>query len=157
VQHEHSFSKILRRDIVDALRAILADPLTVELLVDGVSSELPWVERAPKLAEPHVILAAAQGARAVSGSKRGRFVEEEQLSELPWLHERLAVPTAELEPTRDPTPAVVAPADPALIVVEASAVAVDKPARAMRDQLTARRDPVAERHLTVKTRAAADL
>ena len=152
MQHEHSFSKILRRDIVDALRAILADPLTVELLVDGVSSELPWVERAPKLAEPHVILAAAQGARAVSGSKRGRFVEEEQLSELPWLHEGLAVPTAELEPTRDPTPAVVAPTDPAQIIVETSAVAVDETARGMRDQLTARRDPVAERHLIQKTR-----
>ena len=85
MQHEHSFSKILRRDIVDALRAILTDSLTVELLVDGVSSELPWVERAPKLAEPHVILAPTQRARAVPGSERGRLVQEEQLSEPPWL------------------------------------------------------------------------
>jgi hypothetical protein len=157
MQHEHSFRKILRRDLVQALRAILTNPLTVELLVDGVGSGLPWMERAPKLAEPHVILAAAQRARAVSGSERGRLVEEEQLSELPWLGEGLAVPPAELEPTRDPTLAVEAPTNPALIIVEASAVAVDEAARGMRDQLAARRDPVTARHLTLKTRAAADL
>jgi hypothetical protein len=146
VQHERAFSKILRGDLVHALRAILTDPLAVEFLVDRVSSGLPWMERAPKLAEPHVILTAAESARAVSGSERGRLVEKEQLGELPRLHELLAVPAAELEPTRDPTLAVVAPTDPALIIVEASAVAVDKPARGMRDQLTEGRDPVAERH-----------
>jgi hypothetical protein len=146
VQHEDSFRKVLRHNLVHTLDAILADPLAVELLVDGVSSALPRMERAPKFAEPHVVVAAAKRARAVSSSERCRLVEEEQLGELPRLNERLAVPAAELEPTRDPTPAVVAPSDSALIIVEASAVAEDEAAGGMRYQLTAGRDPVAKRH-----------
>jgi len=156
VQHEDSFGKILRAHIVHTLRTILTDSLAMELLVDGVSSRLLRVECAPKLAEPDVVLVTAQRARAVSGRERCRLVQEEQLGELPRLQERQAVPTAELEPAGDPPPAVVAPPDPTLIVVETSAVAVDKAARGVRDQLTARRDPVAERHLRKETRSAAD-
>jgi hypothetical protein len=82
----------------------------------------------------------------VPGGERGRFVEEEQFREPAGLHERPAVPATELEATRDPpTRGVVSP-DPAVLVVEAAAVAVHESPRGIGDQLAERRDPVPVRH-----------
>jgi hypothetical protein len=59
--------------------------------------------------------------------ERGRLVQEEQLGEPAGLQEWLAVPAAEPEPARDPSPACIRSADPASVVVQASTVPVDEP------------------------------
>ena len=59
---------------------------------------------------------------------------------------RLHAIVAELESARDPALGGVASPDPPVAVVEAAAVAVDEPARGVRDQLAERRDAVLERH-----------
>src|SRR5262245_17522873 len=102
--------------------AAAVDALAVELLVHRVRSTRPREE----LAEAHVVLPAAQGARPVARRERGRLVEEEELRELARLEQRLAVPAAELEPARDPAPRRPAPADPPLVVVQAAAVPVTR-------------------------------
>ena len=80
------------------------------------------------------------------GRERGRLVEEEELGEPSRLHQRRAVPAAELEPAGDPALAVVAPPDAPALVVQTAAVPVDEPARRVGDELAERRDPVLERH-----------
>ena len=83
----------------------------------------------------------------MSGRESRRLVEEEELGELSRLHERLAVPAAELEPAGDPALAVVAPPDAPVLVVEAAAVAVDQAAGRVGDELAERGDAVLQRHL----------
>jgi hypothetical protein len=118
----------------------------VELFVDRVGARPAWVELPPDRAEAHVVFAAAERARSVTGRERGRLVQEEQLGEAPGLQERSAVPAAEPEPARDPALPVEAPADPAASVVQAPSVAVHESAPGLGDQLPERRDAVAQRH-----------
>ena len=63
------------------------------------------------------------------------------------------MPTTELEPAGDPALAVVAPANAAMLVVEAPAVAVHQPAARIRDQLAERRHPILQRHSGVNLAA----
>src|SRR5829696_5731206 len=104
------------------------------------------MELAPELPEPDVVLTATQCARPVPGRERRRLVQEEQLGELPRLHQRLPVPAAELEPARDPASSSPAPPDPSLLVVQAATISVDLAARGISNQLAARSDAVAARH-----------
>ena len=120
--------------------------LPMQLCVDRIGSDLPRMDVAPQLAEPLVVGTATQGARTVTGSERRRLVEEEELREATRLQQRGSVPAAELEPARDPASDGEAPADPTLVVVEASAVPVDQAARWIGDQLPERRDTVLQRH-----------
>ena len=76
------------------------------------------------------------------GRERGGFVEEEELRELAGLEQRPALPPAELEPAGDPALPVVAPPNPARIVVQAAAISVDEPTRRVDDQLAERCDAV---------------
>jgi hypothetical protein len=82
----------------------------------------------------------------VASGERGRLVEEEQLGEAARLKQWRAVPSAEPEPTRDPSRDRVPAADPAFVVVETAAVPVDEAAGWSRDQIAERRDPILERH-----------
>ena len=82
----------------------------------------------------------------MAGGERRRFVEEEELGEASGLQQRTALPAAELEPARDPAPAVVAAADAPFVVVEAATVPVDQAARGVCDELAQRCDPVLQRH-----------
>ena len=111
----------------------------------------PLVEvvRAPfadDLHEAVVVLAAALRARAVPGGERGRLVEEEEPRVAARRHRIGAVAAAELEPARDPALHLERPADAALRVVQAAAVAVHEPALRRGDELAERRHPVLERH-----------
>jgi hypothetical protein len=105
------------------------DTLAMKVRVDRVRSRLIRVERAPDRAEPLVVLAPAQRARAMPGREGGGFVEEEELRELARLKQRPAFPASELEPAGDPALSVVAPPDTARLVVQAAAIAVDEPTR----------------------------
>src|SRR4051794_19804736 len=100
----------------------------------------------PDLEETGVVVTPAERARSVPGREGRRLVEEEQLRELAGLQERRAMPVLEAQATRDPTPAVVAPPDPALLVVQAAAVPIDEPAGRRGDQLAERRDAIPARH-----------
>src|SRR4029450_1475467 len=102
----------------------------------------------PEPLEAHVVLAPAERARPMTRGERRRLVEEEELRELPGLHQRLSGPPAELESAGDPALAVVAPEDASLAVVQAAAVPVDESSRRVGDELAQRRHPVPERHLT---------
>ena len=82
----------------------------------------------------------------MAGGEGGRLVEEEELGELPGCMSVVAVPALELETAADPAAGCLKPADPALRVVQAAAVAVDEPALGVCDQLGERRDAVLERH-----------
>jgi hypothetical protein len=119
----------------------------VELRVDRVGiGEKAGVQVPPQILQPNEVASSAERARSVSGGERGRFVEEEQFREPAGLHQRPAVPASELEATPDPpTRGVVSP-DPAVLVVEAAAVAVHESPRGIGDQLAERRDPVPVRH-----------
>ncbi len=94
-----------------SLGAVLGHALLVELRVDRIRARLARMKLAPELAEPGVVLAPAERAGPVPGGEGRRLVEEEELGEAARLEQRLAVPTAELEPAGDPAPAVEAPAD----------------------------------------------
>jgi hypothetical protein len=83
----------------------------------------------------------------MTGGERRHLVEEEELREPTGLHERRAVPAAKLEAARDPAPPGETPADPPLLVMEASAVAVHQPSARVCDQVSERRDAVLQRHL----------
>ena len=122
-------------------------PFVVELCVDRVGSELAGVELVPEGGEAGVVLVAAQRAGAVAGGEGGCFVEEEELGEASGLHQRPALPAAELEPAGDPAFADRATADPAEFVVEAAPVSVDQATPWVCDQLAERCDPVLQRHI----------
>jgi hypothetical protein len=98
----------------------------MELRVDRVRPRLAGVELAPQAGEADVVVVPAERARAVAGCERGCLVEKEQLCEAAGLHQRAALPAAELEPARDPALAAVPPSDAAGRIVETAAVAVDE-------------------------------
>ena len=147
VEDERSVGQVAGVRIVMQLRAGFGcEALGVELRVDRVGSFLSRMEVAPERGEACVVLAPAERARAVTGGERGRLVEEEQLCEPPRLQLRTAVPAAELQPARDPSPAVVMAPDPTARVVQAAAVSVDEPACGIGDELAERSDAVLKRH-----------
>jgi uncharacterized membrane protein len=104
------------------------------------------VKLLPDRTESVVVLAATERAGTVPRRERRRLVEEEQLGEPPGLEQGPAQPPTELKPAGDPAPAVVDPADSAVLVVQAAAVPVDEAACRVGDQLAERRDTVPERH-----------
>src|SRR5579884_1002791 len=146
LEHEPRFAVVQDeravREPVERTLAPRAEPLFVEPRVDRVGP------RADDRDEAHVVRAAALGAGPVPGGECGRLVEEEEPG-VPAGRHRAVVPTTELEATRDPALADEAAADPPLVVVESPAVAEDEAALGRRDQLSARCDPVPERHETV--------
>jgi hypothetical protein len=71
----------------------------------------------------------------VAGREGGRLVQEEELGELPGLHQRLPVPSFELESAGDPAAGGEAAPDLAAVVVQAASVPVDESAGGIRDQL----------------------
>ena len=89
-----------RARVAASLRAV-REPLA-RAATRSIASAPPGAR--PQLVEADVVLAPALRARPVAGGERGRLVEEEQLGELPRLHQRRAVPAAELEPAGDPAP-----------------------------------------------------
>ena len=119
----------------------------MELGVDRIGADPSRMEAAPQLAEVLVVGATTQRARTMTGGERRHLVEKEELREPTGLHEGRAVPAAEFEAARDPAPAGEAPADPALLVVEAPAVPVHQPSALVCDQVSERRDAVLQRHL----------
>jgi hypothetical protein len=145
-QHERAVGQPFQARLVVALGAAVREPLPVQARVDDVRPGLARVPLGPEVAEAHIVLAPAERAGPVPGGEGGRLVEEEQLGEPPRLEERRAVPAAELQAARDPAPPGVAPADPALVVVETTTIAVDEPAGRIGDELRERRDPVSKRH-----------
>ena len=120
------------------------ESLGVELRVDRVGSDLARMQVAPDRDEAVVVLAPAQRARAVAGGERGRLVEEEELRVPARLQQRSRAASRGTRAGRRSSACRVAPADAAVGVVEAAAVAVDEAARGIRDQLAERRDPVLE-------------
>jgi hypothetical protein len=119
----------------------------MQLRIDRVGSHLAGMELPPECAKSHVVLPPAERTRTMTGGERGHFIEEEELREASGLEKTLSLPAAKLEPAGDPALAVVAPADSARVVVQASAVAVHEATRRVGDQLAERRDPVLKRHL----------
>jgi hypothetical protein len=147
LQHERAVGKFVERGGAEnALSRSWRDALPMELRIDRVGSALVVVERRPDFDQEVIVGAAAERAGPVPGREGRRLVEEEELREAARLQKRPAVPAAELEPTRDPALDLKAPADAALIVVKAAAVAVDKPTRGIRDQLSQWRDSILEGH-----------
>ena len=147
VKHERPVGQAVERRRVKAMRTrVLVDTLEVQLRVDGVRSGRTRMQLPPEREEAVVVLPPAQRARTVTGRQRGGFVEEEQLGELARLQERMAVPSTEAQPARDPALAVEAAADLPICVVQAAPVAVDETARGIGDELAEGRDAVPERH-----------
>ena len=116
------------------------DPFRVEAKV-----ELFGTFRTSSAEVAAVILASAFGARPMSGSERGRLVQKEETGVAAWRH-RLAPASPELEPAGDPPAAVMVTAYTAVVVVQPSAVAEDETSLGRLDQLSERRDPIAQRH-----------
>lgn len=83
----------------------------------------------------------------------GRLVEKEELSEAAWLEQRVSVPAPELQAAGDPAPAVEAPADAALLIVQTATVPIYQAAARIRDQLAEWRDPILQRHLDINLAA----
>src|SRR5436190_17222148 len=122
VEDERAVRELVQKGGVQAAAATV-QPFAVQTLVDLIcAGRIDDLEKAP------VVLAAAEGARPVPGGQGGRLVEEEQLGELSRLHQRAALPALELEPAGDPAPGGEATPDPAAVVVQATAVAVDEAA-----------------------------
>jgi citrate synthase len=146
-QDEGAVRQLAEPGLVEAAFAGLRiEPLLLKLGVYGVRADLSRVKTAPDLREADVVLASAEGARAVPGRERRRLVEEEELGEQSRLEERPPLPALELEPAGDPTFGRKAPADSPGRVVQAATVPVDEPVRGVRDQLAERRDAVLEGH-----------
>ena len=122
------------------------DALPVKSRIDRVRARVPWMKPRPDREETPVILAAAEGARTVSGGESRSLVEEEELGKAPGLHQRMPMPASKREPAGDPALAVVAAANAPARVVQAAAVPVDEAAGGVGDQLAERRDPVLQRH-----------
>jgi hypothetical protein len=97
------------------------------------------------LEEAGVVLAAAFRARAVAGGEGGGVVEEEELGVAARLQQSASA-VLELEAAGDPAAQGVGAADPAVVVVEGAAVAVDESARRVGDELAEGGDAVLVRH-----------
>ncbi len=135
VEHERAVGKLAHQ------RVMVAAALAIEPEVDRVGTRF-----ADEPEEARVVVAATERARPVARGEGGRLVEEEELGELPRLHQRPAVPALELEPAGDPASGRLAPPDPALRIMQAAAVPVDQSARRMCDELAERGHPVLARH-----------
>ena len=147
LQHERAIGQVVERGgVKNALSRSRSDAFPMELRIDHVGSALVLVERGPDFEQEFVVGAAAECAGPVPGREGGRLIQEEELREAARLHERPAVPAAELEPTRDPALDLIATTDAPLVVVEAPAVAVHKPPRWIRNQFTEGCDSILERH-----------
>jgi hypothetical protein len=138
--------RVERRFMTELRCGTRNETLVLELGVDCVGAHLTGMQSAPEGGEANVVLAATEGAGAVSGGKRSRLVEEEELREAAGLQQRPAQPVAEVEPAGDPALAVVMAADAAGLIVEATAISVDQAAPGLCDQLAERCDPVLQRH-----------
>ena len=146
-EHECAIGKLIERRLVkEALTGDRRDSLPVELCVDRISSALAPMKLRPCRRQPVIVRAAAERTWTMAGGQCGGLVEEEELGEATRLHQRRAAPATELQSARDPPLAAIAPADFAARVVQAAAVAIHEAARGGRDQLTHRRDAVAQRH-----------
>lgn len=101
----------------------------------------------PGLAKPAIISAAAGSARAMPGCQGGRLVEKEQLSVSAWLHQGLAIASAEGECAGNPgTCGPAATAKDAVTVVQAAAVTHESAARFREYDLAEWCDTVLQRH-----------
>ncbi len=118
------------------------DALGVQLGIDRVRAHSAGMHAPPDSGEPFVVRMAAERARTMAGGECRRLVEKEELGELAGLQEGAPVPVAKLELTGDPTLAVEAPSDAAMLVVEATAVAVNEATRRNGDELAERCDTV---------------
>ena len=156
-EDERAVRKLLERHGVQAALPVLGKPLRVELGIDRIGPACAGVTVAPDGAEALVVLPAAQRAGPMPCGERRRLVEEEQLGEAAGLQQRSPQPAAELEPAGDPAPAVVPPADLAVLVVQAAAVSVDEPPCRIGDQLAERSDPVSQRHRGLNLSGRTDL
>jgi hypothetical protein len=144
-QDERAVGQLAERGL-----AIGPEALLVQAGVDRVRTRL-----ADELEEPPVVLAPAERTRPVAGGECRRLVEKEELREPAGLQQRRAAPALELEPAADPAPRREPAADPAAGIVETAAVAVDRAARGIGDQVAERRDAVLERHAgTIKGSAS---
>jgi hypothetical protein len=129
------------------LRAMLdVNAFRMQLRIDGIRSALAWMKVAPPCGEPCVVLSSAQCAGAVSSSQRSSFIEEEQLCELPMLHQGTAVPAAILELAGDPAFTVEPAPNVTVRVVEASAVSVHQSTSRICDEIAERSYPILQRH-----------
>jgi hypothetical protein len=128
------------------LRVVQPPVTTVEPLVVKTRVDLVGTPRSDELEEQLVVGSTAERARPVTRGERGRLVEEEELGEAAGLEQRRAMPVLEPQPARDPSPPGVGAPDGSVRVVETTPVAVHEAARRVGDQLTQRRDTVAERH-----------
>jgi hypothetical protein len=103
------------------------------------------VRRRPVLAKSKEIMPPAFHAGPVTGRKRGRFVEKEQLCIVPRLHQRQPAPS-ELERTGNPAPALVAPDDLPAAVNQAASISHQRSTRWCFDQFAERCDSVSQWH-----------
>ena len=143
VEHERAVGKPVERRVVVALPARGGiDALEVQMRVDRVGARRSGVQRLPGLDEAVVVRAAAQRAGTVTRRESRRLVEEEKFGESSGLEQRCSLPVLEPQLAGDPAPAVPAPPDPSLVVMEAAAVPVDEPARGCSDQFAERSDAV---------------
>jgi hypothetical protein len=127
------------RDLVDAFRATI-EPLIVKSTIHGVGGG-PLAERAfPCITPRFVIASAAQGAGAMTGRQRDRFVEEEQWRPSTRLPLR-SDPSFVLERARDPSPDLPRTND-RVAAMDASAVPHEHPALVDRDDVSERGDSI---------------
>jgi hypothetical protein len=147
LEYERAVGQLVERGGMEtALSRSWRDALPMELRIDRVGSALVFVERGPDFDQEVVVRAAAERAGPVPGRERRRLVQEEELREATRLHERPPAPAAKFEPTGDPALDLIAPTDASVVVVEAATVAVDKPPRGIRNQLSQGCDSILERH-----------
>jgi hypothetical protein len=131
---------------VEALGAARRDPVGMKDAVDIVDSTLiAATYLGPKVAEAHEVFAAALRAGAVASGQGRRLVQEEQLGE-PTRTEQWPAAALELEPTGDPSTNLPRADQLAVLVVEDAAVSEEQPTSFRRDDLSERRDPIAQRH-----------
>src|SRR4051794_30953473 len=101
--------------------------------------------RPPRLAEGVEALPTTLCTGAVPCGQGGRFIQEEQLGVMTWLHD-LALATSKLQPADDPALQLPRPLDAALGVVEDAPVAHEgAPFRGGND-LAERGDTILPRH-----------
>ncbi len=126
--------------------------LTVEDTVHLVGRRHSWrgtIESSgsPSLTIPPIARPLALGAGPVTSRERCRLVEEEQLRVSTWGHDR-SMDAAKLEEAGDPTPIGERPTDRSGGIVEAAAVAHQRPRGVGGDQLSKGRYTVlSRRHL----------
>ena len=147
MEDERTVGELLEsRSVKPSLARSSVDPLRVELSVDGLGSGLAWMQIGPETGQFGVVGAPALRAGPVPSREGGRIVKEEQLGVAAGGHKRRASPAPELELASDPPLDAIRPADPALLVMQAAAVAVDEPSGGSGNELTEWRNSVLSRH-----------